>query len=445
MGSDELFERFLCARRLLIDEPTSNRFVDFEAITIMFSSPKRENYKDFLKLHFSTARYMPVWSYDEIEQCRSLLFEATVTAAKARELFVRWGGVPRYVLEKAHDQDAQQSLGRALSLAKVSVLQDAAGSLDLADTHSHKLMRINVDDDYEQADTTFASDFIADRVISGASTERLKEMTAFLAGSQDVGVLGALRGHLFEAFAHDAILRGGDFEVRSLGNSAVGRSTVTFSQSTKRWFRTSSELKDFGELDYCRPISKNFGVIDAIRMPCSLLQMTVAPKHDIDERLLGVLLDSLAEASEYVLYFVVPDYMFDNFKASVPLKSGRFDRLAIKALKIPLSGESRPGRVSPRTSSLSSHVAWGGLTGPGGVCGAEAAGESPRRSFLRPIRALARSARRSQHSWPRVLRGNSQNLQRADGVQTPMRSGLPSVARPPRVPPLLRGPRALVA
>ena len=411
MGSDELFERFLCARRLLIDEPTSNKFVDFEAITIMFSSPKRENYKDLLKLHFSTARYMPVWSYDEIEQCRSLLFEATVTAAKARELFVRWGGVPRYVLEKAHDMDAQQSLGRALSLAKFSVLQDAAGSLDLADTNSHKLMRINVDDDYEQADTTFASDFIADRVISGASTERLKEMTAFLVGRQDFGVLGALRGHLFEAFAHDAILRGGDFEIRSMGNSATGPSTVSFSRSTKKWFRTSGELKDFGEMDYCRPLSKTFGVVDAVRMPCSLLQMTVSTKHSINERLLGNLLDSLAEANEYVLFFVVPDAVFDSFnvsfKASVPPESGRFDRLAIKALKIPLSGESRLSRVAPRTSSLSPHIAWGGLTGPGGVCGAEAAGESPRRSFLRPIRALARSARRSQRSWPRLLRGNS--------------------------------------
>ena len=314
----------------------------------MFSSPKRDNYKDLLKLHFATARYMPVWSYDEIEQCRSLLFEATVTAAKARELFVRWGGVPRYVLEKAHDKTTQQSLGRALSLAKFSVLQDAAGSLDVADTNSHKLMRINVDDDYEQADTTFASDFIADRVISGASTERLKEMTAFLVGSQDFGALGALRGHLFEAFAHDAILRGGDFEVRSLGNSLTGPPTVTFSQSTKKWFGALDELKDFGELDYCRPISKNFGVVDAIRMPCSLLQMTVSATHGINEQLLGNLLNSLAEASEYVLYFVVPDAVFDrfnvNFKASVPPVSGRFDRLVIRALKIPLSGESRPGR-----------------------------------------------------------------------------------------------------
>jgi hypothetical protein len=256
------------------------------------------------------------------------------------------------VLEKAHDRATQQSLEGALSLANFTALKDAAGSLDLADTNSHKLMRINVDDDYEQADTTFASDFIADRVISGVSTERLKEMTAFLVGSQDFGALGALRGHLFEAFAHDAIFRGGDFEVRSLGNSAAGPSTVTFSQSTKRWFRTTSELKDFGEFDYCRPISKNFGVIDAIRMPCSLLQMTVAPNHGINERLLGDLLDSLAEASEYVLYFVVPDAVFDrfnvNFKASVPPVSGRFDRLVIRALKIPLSGESRPVRGKRR-------------------------------------------------------------------------------------------------
>ena len=349
MDSYALFERFLRARRLLIDEPTSNIFIDFKAITIMFSSPKRDNYKNFLKLRCSTARYMPVWSYAEIEQCRNLLFEVTVTAAKSRELFVRWGGVPRYVLEKAHDSYTQQSLDDALSLADFSTLIAAAGSLDLADTNSHRLMHIIVNDSYEREYTTFASEFIADQVISGASTERLGKMTAFLAGSQNFGVLGALRGHLFEAFAHNAILCGGDFEVRSLGNSPTGDPTITFSQSTKKWFSASGELKNFGESDYCRPISKNFGVVDAIRMPCSLLQMTVSATHGINERLLGNLLDSLAEASEYVLYFVVPDTMFDdfkdvNFKASVPLMSDRFDRLVIKALKIPLSGESRPGR-----------------------------------------------------------------------------------------------------
>lgn len=339
-------------RRLLIDEPTSNNVIEFEAITIMFSSPKRDNYKDLLKLHFSTMRYMPVWNYDEIEQCRSLLFDATVNSDEAREMFVRWGGVPRYVLEKAHDRATQQSLEGALSLANFTALKDAAGSLDLADANSHKLMRINVDHNYDQLDTTFASDFIADRVISGAATERLEEIMTFVAGSQDFGVLGALRGHIFEAFAHDAILRGGDFEVSSMGNSTAGPSTVTFRPANKQWFSASGELKDFGDLDYCRPLSKNFGVVDAIRMPCSLLQMTVSTTHRINERLLGHLLDSLAEASEYVLYFVVPDIVFDdfkvNFKATSPLVSNRFDRLVIKALKIPLSGESRPVRGKRR-------------------------------------------------------------------------------------------------
>ena len=333
--------------RLLIDEPASDKVIDFEAITIMFSSPKRDNYKDLLKLHFSTMRYMPVWSYDEIEQCRSLLFDTTVKSDEAQQLFMRWGGVPRYVLEKAHDSATQKSLEGALSLANFTALKDAAGSLDLADTNSHKLMRINVNDNYDQLDTTFASDFIADRVISGAATARLEEIKAFVAGSQDFGVLGALRGHLFEAFAHDAILRGGDFEVRSMGISTAETSTVTFDKSRKNWFRASDELKNFGDLDYCRPLSKNFGVVDAIRMPCSLLQMTVSTTHGINERLLGSVLNSLAEASEYVLYFVVPDIVFDDFnvsfKPSVPLVSDRFDRLVIKVLKIPLSGESRPG------------------------------------------------------------------------------------------------------
>jgi hypothetical protein len=58
----------------LVDESVYPGPWRLEATTLVFSSPKRDNYRLLLKAPASTIRYMPVWSWEDIEACHTLLY-----------------------------------------------------------------------------------------------------------------------------------------------------------------------------------------------------------------------------------------------------------------------------------------------------------------------------------------------------------------------------------
>ena len=70
-----------------------------KATTVLLSSPERNRYKEFLKLLKSTTLYMPLWTDDEIEACRSVL-HPHLSIDFVQSLQLKWGNIPRYVLEK---------------------------------------------------------------------------------------------------------------------------------------------------------------------------------------------------------------------------------------------------------------------------------------------------------------------------------------------------------
>src|SRR6185312_2887178 len=69
------------------------------AITILVCSPSPKIYKEFRKMLNSTIRYMPPWTWEEIVKCRDALYTGN-NDEKLTTLYDRWGGIPRYVLEK---------------------------------------------------------------------------------------------------------------------------------------------------------------------------------------------------------------------------------------------------------------------------------------------------------------------------------------------------------
>lgn len=75
------------------------RPVDVCAKTILLTSPNCDNWYQFAKDH-CTIRYMPIWSKEEIHDCRSKLFP-DLTAQQVDDFFNKWGGIPRSVLTYA--------------------------------------------------------------------------------------------------------------------------------------------------------------------------------------------------------------------------------------------------------------------------------------------------------------------------------------------------------
>jgi hypothetical protein len=323
----------------------ANAAVEFDAVTIMFSSPKKDNYKHFLKLRLSTKLYMPVWDWDEIEECRRLLF-SNVTEQEARDLFLRWGGVPRFVLEKAHVLSAQNGLEEALSTASLHDLIQTAGSLDMADSLCHRLMHFVVAHNYSLDHVMFASPFVRKSIIAGADADRRKAVLSFINDSQGFGALGALRGALFEEAAHEALSAGGDFRVRSLDDASATESMLHIPPSSTRWMfdKGLSDLQVGDASDYCRPVQKNFPVVDALR-PCGeLFQMTVSAQHDVNIPQLQNIVDAMADTDAYTLFFVVPDTAFpESFRMRLVQQpeggvTARMGKVVYKLLSIPISG-----------------------------------------------------------------------------------------------------------
>ena len=188
----------------LVDEATPPGAVEVEARALVFSSPARENYKSTLKAPASTIRYLPVWSWDEIESCRRLLYphDAVRTPEAVQDAFCRWGGIPRFVLEKVGDASAQLQLERAIvSTTSLALLMRAVGEFDSAPEASHRIMHIVTSAPYLETAVEFGSDYIKSRLTEILLRCQREELLAFVSSETDP-LFAQLRSACFEALAH---------------------------------------------------------------------------------------------------------------------------------------------------------------------------------------------------------------------------------------------------
>ena len=81
---------------------------DSEAKTVLICSSPKNHFSVFDK-RIPDIQYMQEWSWDEINTCRTNMFN-NLTEEKVRELYLMWGGVPRYVLEGALMKGIQDQL-----------------------------------------------------------------------------------------------------------------------------------------------------------------------------------------------------------------------------------------------------------------------------------------------------------------------------------------------
>ncbi|CAI2178669.1 6111_t:CDS:2 [Funneliformis geosporum] len=87
-----------------------------DAKTILVCSPKKDHYRNFDKLIGTTIRMV-------------------------EELFFQWGGIPRFILEKAYDESQQKSPQNAIDTCDERLLNYIGESDHLSDM-SHKLLHI---------------------------------------------------------------------------------------------------------------------------------------------------------------------------------------------------------------------------------------------------------------------------------------------------------------
>jgi len=356
---------------------------DLPAKTIVISSPNRRLYKDFEKQNNVTTRFMPVWTWEEIDACYHTCFPS-LDASTVNKLYDIWGGIPRYVLSKANDPSSLRLLESAINMVDKAECLHAIGGIE-ANEISHRVLHIivtnydsiesedtelledlndiqlnieqdpmKVDDansmrmynDYQQCDTSslshmltkyihttvaFGSNYIREQILTKFEHEKLFDLRTFLAVSEGSGPVSTLRGLLFEGYAHQVIQAGGRWTLRALDDNGEDIE-LSFSKLEKQLFHRREDIKNFHQGKYYIPTNKNFATVDSIIVENYLFQMTVSYNHPIKWNILQQIAHLLPQAQQtnnYIcnLIFVVPPDLYGNFKKQNYLRADGKTRL----------------------------------------------------------------------------------------------------------------------
>ncbi|GLI68559.1 hypothetical protein VaNZ11_013022 [Volvox africanus] len=185
--------------------------------TVLLATLDKQRYNDFVKLSGATTLYMPIWTDDEIEECRSRLYPS-LTDAKVRELMWKWGNIPRYLLDKAMDEATQNKLEDVLKGCKWQDVIDCILAPDIAPQTSHNLVHLEVvGDHYRRKVMKPASPYV--EMERKAGKDHITQMQNLVHLSMDTPALAATAGIFFERYAHRRLQEGGSFNVWQLGSS----------------------------------------------------------------------------------------------------------------------------------------------------------------------------------------------------------------------------------
>ncbi|CAG8454146.1 20771_t:CDS:2 [Dentiscutata erythropus] len=274
---------------------------EVRAKTILFCSPQKRHYKYFDKMVGTTIRFMPVWSWNEINECR---------------------------IEKALDSSHQNHLEDAISKSNTRLLE-FVGEIDHADDISHRIIHIHTNlpgEEEEDREThyikkfiLFASEWVAEKVMDKLKRNYNQQLRNFVTASLSENEYSTLQGVIFEQIAHRILQKGGSFNTHRGGK-------------------------------YCQPIQKNFSSVDAVVAPHTLFQMTVSRNHPINVNGMNKLVEKLGGktgANHIYFYFVLPKDLYDNYQAQPFYTNGQTvakripcwitNRVKQYALKIDLS------------------------------------------------------------------------------------------------------------
>ena len=193
------------------------------------------------------------------------------------------GGVPRAVLEKA-DLECYQCIDMegAVTSHRLSNILATVGTVAAADDSSSKILHFDVDPDNIRIKVVFASQWVADTLVSRAWQQAEADVRYFLSVREHDPRAAGMRGQVFKSFAHKQLQRGGTFTVRDLSDDSHAAAEVeTWPAMRYQEFSKVTEVSDCPAALYMMPQARNSKAFDAVCPPRDALQMTVSPRHPI--------------------------------------------------------------------------------------------------------------------------------------------------------------------
>lgn len=302
------------------------------AFTVFITSPRRDRYWEYNKQRDAAMLYLPVFSWEEVLACHGMCFPALpLDGITAR--YSRWGGIPRYVLEKT-DVASQRLLEQAVTEVKPSALLKALGEAsDAASTVSQRLLHLKCRGEIEELPNNshlfydfgrseLGSAYICDIVLKEVAESNDMKMRQFLEGTEtETGShLSVLRGHVFERFALVTIARGGRFLVRDLVSGE--EQEVAFPAAVTRQVDTMAALGPDDGVQW-QPRSRSFCALDAVLTGRCLANATTSTAHAISltssqsrpglEAVAAAL--QLGPSTEIKFNWLVPARTFSSFRS----------------------------------------------------------------------------------------------------------------------------------
>jgi hypothetical protein len=306
---DPLVNDYLMKKSAWYLVDTGKDFKATKAKTVFVSSPKRSHYSEYQKSENHLTLYMPVWERDELELCRSSLYPK-LTQKMMEERLTILGGIPRHLFESKRDPVV--IVDQAITRTGLEACTRAVGEIYSDDKISHVILQLVPTDDYEEYKVMYSSVYVAEAVASRYAQANKSDLVKFLLASDDLSNYGNLRGYVFEGYCHNIISAGGSFSIRSLEPGATQKVEVLkIAKCTKLFAGGTFDSAKQGRNNYYRPVSRNFGAVDAWIQSVGFFQMTVNARHGINMNEMNTCLSYCLEPN---LYFVVPSGMFSSFE-----------------------------------------------------------------------------------------------------------------------------------
>ncbi|KAK9818097.1 hypothetical protein WJX72_007160 [[Myrmecia] bisecta] len=231
------------------------------------------------------------------------------------ELYAKWGGSVRYVLQFAIIPSLQLHLQQAIDGASLHELLVSVGQLDSKREVSHRLVHIEVGEDYIQHRINFASPYVGQLVGDRLARDSVEAVERFLRWTRDLKDVAAMRGILFERLSHHLMYsREFDMEERDL---EIDAHLPKYHNSPKERIdlATGASLEKLKDKPgaYIIPRARDYAPIDSLILPNRAFQCTVSAMPPVESVGLKCMLDETG-ADEILLTFVVPPDQFATFK-----------------------------------------------------------------------------------------------------------------------------------
>uniref|UniRef100_A0AAV1TQZ5 Crinkler effector protein N-terminal domain-containing protein n=1 Tax=Peronospora matthiolae TaxID=2874970 RepID=A0AAV1TQZ5_9STRA len=350
----------------------------YEAKTILLTSPQPTVWRTFYKVHCERF-YMPVWTEQEILQCRELMYPDRPLEC-VMECYRKWGGIARYVLCFTMVGSQQNLLGEAIDEVNLEAIVNSNDIMIM-----HGVLHFRVNDDFSNEGYRFASRHVLNVIYRNLFAKNRGRLLAFLSSCSKIGSFAVVYGSLFESYVHTILPRGGRFRVRRLiegsKKRAAGREEgkskktrvitdedieeVVLRERKVTVFEGNARVTADDPPTYLLPASGNFESVDAMGTPNELYQITCAKVHPCKHQGLRRVLGMLGNPAEPRLYFVVPADIFEDFEFQHYQKSGRkkvidsldtdgnMKELKQYVMEIPLVEESK--RMRPHEEACTCH------------------------------------------------------------------------------------------